>query len=415
MKKISKKVLSLLLVTVLLLSMAFFSNFGELFSTTARAQEFTEGYYTYTFDGIYSTIVGVDTSISGDIVIPETLGGRPILTIGNNAFSNCTHLTSVVFSERVGYLQTNSFFGCSNLKKVSFSLSLVFVNSGSFSGCNSLTDVYYGGNENNWNAFVTVKEKNENLLNANRHYAEDRVEGNFTYFIHNGYATIRKVDPPFGNILVIPQTLGGYPVKVISNYSFLNLSATRVILPDSLTHIGYSAFSGCNNLKEIYIPKSLIYVDSLAFWNCGALIDIYYDGTHVQWDKITVVPENPDFLFATRYFITLPESSTKTARFNNRVTVKFTATRVPYYFNCLEVDGNGVFPNAQGTAILEKSFTAKGRETFNVCLADNNGEPITSVRECNITVDTSFFAKFIGFYKDFLFNGFKWREVMIEF
>ena len=63
-----KRTLSLALAVSIILTM-----FTGLFSVQAGAA--TSGYYTYSVSNGKATITGVDTSISGDVTIPSTLGG----------------------------------------------------------------------------------------------------------------------------------------------------------------------------------------------------------------------------------------------------------------------------------------------------------------------------------------------------
>lgn len=94
MKKI-KKILCTFLVIVMCLTAAplqgfvglEWPNLSELFATKANAtEEYTSGYYTYTISEGEATITDCDTSISGDIVIPDTLGGYPVTIIGFQTF-----------------------------------------------------------------------------------------------------------------------------------------------------------------------------------------------------------------------------------------------------------------------------------------------------------------------------------------
>ena len=102
MKKKIKKSLSLLLAVVLLLTAAPLASLSDLdlsgvadwFSTTAKAY-YTEGYLNYEVEDGEATITGCDRSISGELVIPSTLGGYPVTSIGNYAFSGCTGLTKI--------------------------------------------------------------------------------------------------------------------------------------------------------------------------------------------------------------------------------------------------------------------------------------------------------------------------------
>jgi hypothetical protein len=47
------------------------------------------------------TITDCNTAASGELVIPATIGGNPVTSIGNNAFYRCTSLTSITILDGV--------------------------------------------------------------------------------------------------------------------------------------------------------------------------------------------------------------------------------------------------------------------------------------------------------------------------
>jgi hypothetical protein len=49
---------------------------------------------------------------------------------------------------------------------------------------------------------------------------------------------------------------------------------TKCVIPNSVTNIGYNAFSFCKSLKEIIIPNSVTSIGSYAFSNCYSLTSI---------------------------------------------------------------------------------------------------------------------------------------------
>ena len=111
-------------------------------SVTASAE--TEGYYTYTVSNGKATIIGVSAGISGDRTIPSTLGGYPVTTIGNNAFYNCTSLTSVVIGDSVTTIGEDAFSSCDRLTSVVIGDSVTTIGEDAFSSCDSLTSVVIG-------------------------------------------------------------------------------------------------------------------------------------------------------------------------------------------------------------------------------------------------------------------------------
>ena len=79
---------------------------------------------------------------------------------------------------------------------------------------------------------------------------------NFTYAVENGQATVASYTPS-GEIspkLIIPSTLGGYPVVRIGEGAFSGLKNIKeIVLPDSVTSIGLCAFYSCTNLENTYM------------------------------------------------------------------------------------------------------------------------------------------------------------------
>ena len=61
----------------------------------------TDGIYTYEVSDGEATITGCDNLVIGSITIPSTLGGYPVTSIGDWAFSDCSKLTSITISNGV--------------------------------------------------------------------------------------------------------------------------------------------------------------------------------------------------------------------------------------------------------------------------------------------------------------------------
>lgn len=67
----------------------------------------------------------------------------------------------------------------------------------------------------------------------------------------------------------------------IGTNAFSNCSAlTVLLLPDGLTTIEKCAFSGCSSLKDLFFPASLTNIGSNAFSNCIKLVNLEYAGTN---------------------------------------------------------------------------------------------------------------------------------------
>jgi len=105
-------------------------------------------FYTYTFADGAITITDVDTAISGDVVIPATIGGYPVTAIGDSAFNGCVNITSVVIPESIESFGNNAFKDCTALHTVYLNaVNATAKGKGAypvFGGCTALTTVYIG-------------------------------------------------------------------------------------------------------------------------------------------------------------------------------------------------------------------------------------------------------------------------------
>ncbi len=91
------------------------------------------------------------------------------------------------------------------------------------------------------------------------------------YTVKDGTATVVGCMPAAGPSLAVPSTLGGYPVICIGDSALEGADPQCVLLPDTLTEIGWFAFAGCTELQVISIPASVKRIDYGAFDACPHL------------------------------------------------------------------------------------------------------------------------------------------------
>ena len=106
------------LFTLLVSLMLLFSLFS--FSMSFEASATKEGYFTYEMTGGNAILTKVDPAISGDVVVPVHLGNFDILYIAEEAFKDCTGITSITIPEEIDGVYFNAFKGCTNLTTVNF-------------------------------------------------------------------------------------------------------------------------------------------------------------------------------------------------------------------------------------------------------------------------------------------------------
>jgi len=84
----------------------------------------------------------------GTVSIPGDIDGVPVTAIANNAFYDCTGITTVDL-DGTGQLATigeMAFYGCIGLTAVRIPASVLSIGKEAFTGCNRLTIVYFQGN-----------------------------------------------------------------------------------------------------------------------------------------------------------------------------------------------------------------------------------------------------------------------------
>lgn len=81
-------------------------------------KEAKEGYYRYEIVDGKACIKECDKSISGDVIIPSTLGGYPVASIADKSFWDCCNITSIKIPESVTSIVGRAFYNCSGLERI---------------------------------------------------------------------------------------------------------------------------------------------------------------------------------------------------------------------------------------------------------------------------------------------------------
>ena len=204
--------------------------------------------------------------VNGDVVIP------PIVTsIGEDAFSGCSALTSVTIPSSVTNIGVDAFSDCIGLTSVTIPSSVTSIGECAFAGCSGLTSVTISEGVTNigGEAFsdcigltsVTIPSSVTSIGDE-----EDAFRGcsgltsisvdpaNPNYSSRNGMLCSKD-----GSLLI--QGVNGdvtipSSVRSIEAYAFSGCSGlTSVTIPSSVTSIGDYAFEECENLKTVYVTQ----------------------------------------------------------------------------------------------------------------------------------------------------------------
>ena len=308
-----------------------------LFAVSASAT--TEGYYTYEVENGEATITGIDESISGDVVIPDTLGGYSVTSIGEYAFLECRSLTSITIPDSVTSIGDGAFLGC-------ISLTSITVDTG---------NKYYSSD-----SYGVLFDKNKNTL----------------------------IQYPVGNT----RTTYTIPDSVTSigegAFSYCRNLAS-ITIPDSVTSIGDHAFDDCRNLTSITIPDSVTSIGYRAFYYCTNLTDVYYIGSQSQWDEIEIDSGNDCLLDANIHFGSCSANSNGKHSYTAEIITPAThLTEGVQTLTCACGDSH-----TETIAVIPHSYTSKittqpthlkeGVKTFTCACGDSYTEVVAKTKEHN--------------------------------
>lgn len=234
----------------------------------------TEGKYTYSVSNHEATIIDVDTSISGNVTIPSTLGGYPVTTISALAFSDCSYMTGVIIPDCVTSIGEGAFSGCSGLE----SMTIPFVGKSRETDPNTNQILFgYIFGTSSYTGGTSVKQQ---------YYSHP---SNYYYTSYTSYipTNLKSVTVAGGKILygafyncsnLTSITLGNH-VTSIGRGAFRGCTGlTSITIPDSVTSIGNSAFDSCTNLKSIFIGKGVRAIGHYFLSNTSSLKRIVFLG-----------------------------------------------------------------------------------------------------------------------------------------
>ena len=167
--------------------------------------------------------------LEGDIVIPSTYNGLPVMKVADRGFNNSL-ITSISLPDSIIWIGESAFEHCHDLAEVRLSSSLAMINDKAFYECRSL--------------------KKADVPNSVKIIGQSAFEG--------------------------CKDLSS--LKLCEGLTFISANAFRgcssllsLTIPDDMTRIGSFAFDNCTSLKSVSLPSELYQINVGVFARCTSL------------------------------------------------------------------------------------------------------------------------------------------------
>ena len=277
---------------------AILAGYGTIYadfvqSVIGPTQTITYHFYT---ESRTAEVVGF-AMVTGSVVIPEQILWADIYYtvtgIGEDAFRNCTNLTSITMPDLVERIGNYAFAGCSNLTGITFPFNrLQSIGNYAFYGCTGLISITIPNSVTSigeWafaecSSLASVRIGNSVTTIGDCAFAYSRLT---SVTIPNSVTTIGEHAFLFCTVTSI-NFIGSMkdwcyklwnPGQLFTDVDGYRLYINGVLqenidIPNNVTSIGDNAFEYCIGLTSVAIPNSVTSIGSAAFRNCSSLTSI---------------------------------------------------------------------------------------------------------------------------------------------
>ena len=336
-----------------LLALATFAVMTVVCAVCAGAETYQDFEYSALDDGRVK-ITGYNGGAE-TVVIPDTIDGKSVTSIGRRAFEGCTNLKSITIPNSVTEMGRRAFSGCSSLTGIAIPDSVTEIGKYAFDGCKSLTSITIpdGVTSIGYGAFYNCSSLTEiKVASENSNY----VSVNGVLYNKDKTTIICYPAGKKGNNYKIPDG-----VTKVDSSAFIGCSSlTSITIPNGVTSIGDSAFEDCTSLKSITIPNSVTSIGDSAFEDCTSLTSITIP------NGVTSIGDSAFEGCTSLTSITLPDSVTSIGFGAFIGCSSLTSITIPDSVTCI---GDSAFNGCTSlTSItIPDSVTSIGESAFSGC------------------------------------------------
>lgn len=199
-----------------------------------------------------------------DVVIPDTIDGKTVTSIGDGTFYNRTDLTSVAIPDSITNVADGAFSYCTALTSVNFSEKLESINYGAFAGCSALVSIDIP--ESVSSVGIAAFSKCTALKSIT-------LPENVTSIEAFAFANCTELTD-----VTIPKNVTTIELGAFGSCSAL----TEIDIPDSVTKIGYGAFANCASLNSVTVPDSVTDIEDKVFEGSEDVIIFANEGSYAE-------------------------------------------------------------------------------------------------------------------------------------
>jgi hypothetical protein len=197
---------------------------------------------------------------------------RGVKSIKDATFYHCRNLTSITFPDGVTTIGDNAFSDCISLTNIIMPDTISNIGTWAFADCHMLTNVTIPNGVTSIGEYAFINCNSLTSVTIGRGVTNLTVLTFLACERLTNY-TVNPLNPYFASLAGALfnnnlTTLIQYPLGNIGSY----------IIPNGVTNIGDYAFSYCNNLNRVTIPDSVTSIGIEAFYDCPSLISVFFRG-----------------------------------------------------------------------------------------------------------------------------------------